>query len=598
MKTSVISTKKSRFLILTEDLLTWKFDRPVLFQGEWVKKLIFEPFLHKLDYEVLHQANNESQNKEKDIELVKSIEEKYFNILVENLNQINGTNHGLRFWKILIGHWFRRYISLMINRYNTIYNILNNYNISGVVFYPENLNILITKNSHDFILASKDNDWNLQIYLLILKYINYKKDIKIDFINKANDNSELLHEKKNESIAYLKKDRGFLNILFNKVLKYLDSNSSIFILNSYLSFKIDIFIQLYFWKIPQIRKSSVNIELPSCNLQYRSELKKKYYINSDVVLEEVIINSIFDFIPICYLEGFISLKDRMKDLKWPTKPNFIFTSNSFDTDELFKIYTALNVERGIKYVVGQHGNNYGTNKFYGLTIEQETADKFITWGWKNNYNNCIPGFIFKNNYKSIKRNNNEKIILILNCQDHAIYTHDTNNEFYFYLIFQNNFLKNLYFNVQNNIIVRLHAGSAIHNWNEEKIFSKINPNIIFEKGGSSIYNLSESCKLVIHGYDSTGILETLSANIPSIAFWQDGFDHLNESAIPFYRILYDAGIIFFDSNKAANMVNDIFENIDNWWQETEVQNARALFCENYARISKNPVNDLKNILKD
>ena len=27
---------------------------------------------------------------------------------------------------------------------------------------------------------------------------------------------------------------------------------------------------------------------------------------------------------------------------------------------------------------------------------------------------------------------NEKIILILNCQDHAIYTHDTNNEFYFY----------------------------------------------------------------------------------------------------------------------------------------------------------------------
>ena len=92
--------KKSRFLILTENLLTWKFDRPVLFQGEWVKKLIFEPFLHKLDYEVLHQANNESQNKEKDIELVKSIEEKYFNILVENLNQINGTNHGIRFWKI------------------------------------------------------------------------------------------------------------------------------------------------------------------------------------------------------------------------------------------------------------------------------------------------------------------------------------------------------------------------------------------------------------------------------------------------------------------------------------------------------------------
>ena len=153
-------------------------------------------------------------------------------------------------------------------------------------------------------------------------------------------------------------------------------------------------------------------------------------------------------------------------------------------------------------------------------------------------------------------------------------------------------------NVQNNLIVRLHTGSALHNWDEEKIFSGINPNITYENGGSSIYKLSESCKLVIHGYDSTGLLETLSGNIPSIAFWEDGYDHLNESAIPFYKILYDAGVIFFDPNKAADKVNEIFGNIDNWWQETEVQNARILFCENYARISKNPVKDLKNILKD
>jgi putative transferase (TIGR04331 family) len=590
--------KKSRFLILTEDLLTWKFDRPILFEGEWVRKPYFEQFLNKLDYEVLQPLNNEGPNKDKAFENIKIIENKYFNYVVTNLNQINGTNHSSRFWKILIGHWFRRYISLMINRYNTIINVLNNYNVSGAAFYPENLETLITKNSLDFILISKDNNWNLQIYLLILKYMNYNRDIKIEFINISKDNSELLHEKKNESIAYLKKDSGFLNILFNKVLKYLDSNSSIFIINSYLSFKIDIFIQLYFWKIPQIRKSSVNIELPSCNLQYRSELKKKYYINSDVVLEEVIINSIFDFIPICYLEGFINLKAKMKDLKWPTKPKFIFTSNSFDTDELFKIYTALNIERGIKYFVGQHGNNYGTNKFLGLSIEQETADKFITWGWKNNFNNHIAGFIFKRSLNFIKRNINGKFLLILVCPEHPIYPFDTNYEYYHYLIYQKKFLLNLDINIQNNLIVRLHLGSVDYSWDEKKMFSEINPNIIIDIGRKSIYKLIESCKLVIHGYDSTGILETLSANIPSIAFWDKGFDHLSESAIPYYKILYDAGIIYFDSKAAADKLNEIGEDVEAWWQRSEVQNARILFCENYARISKNPVNDLKNILKD
>ena len=80
--------KEYRFLILTGDLLTWKFDRPVLFEGEWVRKPYFEHFLHDLDYEVLKPLNNDTLSKDKDFELVKIIEDKYFNNVVNNLNQI------------------------------------------------------------------------------------------------------------------------------------------------------------------------------------------------------------------------------------------------------------------------------------------------------------------------------------------------------------------------------------------------------------------------------------------------------------------------------------------------------------------------------
>ena len=70
-------------------------------------------------------------------------------------------------------------------------------------------------------------------------------------------------------------------------------------------------------------------------------------------------------------------------------PKFIFTSNSFDTDEIFKQWVARNVEKSVPYFVGQHGNNYGQNIFEGRSIwpERSTCDSFITWGWDDGFKN-------------------------------------------------------------------------------------------------------------------------------------------------------------------------------------------------------------------
>ena len=59
----------------------------------------------------------------------------------------------------------------------------------------------------------------------------------------------------------------------------------------------------------------------------------------------------------------------------------IFTSNSFDTSEVFKLWTAEKVETGCPYIIGQHGNNYGAARYCPSETEcVETADAFLTWG--------------------------------------------------------------------------------------------------------------------------------------------------------------------------------------------------------------------------
>ena len=92
------------------------------------------------------------------------------------------------------------------------------------------------------------------------------------------------------------------------------------------------------------------------------------------------------------------------------------------------------------------------------------------------------------------------------------------------------------------------------------------------------------------------MLETMSLNIPTMAFWQNGFDHLRDSAKPFYQLLVDAGIVHLSPESAAEHINAIWCSVDDWWFSPPVQKARIQFCSRYARESISPVRELKQIL--
>ena len=102
--------------------------------------------------------------------------------------------------------------------------------------------------------------------------------------------------------------------------------------------------------------------------------------------------------------------------------------------------------------------------------------------------------------------------------------------------------------------------------------------------------------MVVHSYDSTGILETLSNNIPALAFWRNNLDHAHESAKPYYQLLVDAGIVHLTPESAAQKVNEVWDDVEGWWGQDKVQNTRKQFCDRYARVSQNPVRELKQIL--
>ena len=102
--------------------------------------------------------------------------------------------------------------------------------------------------------------------------------------------------------------------------------------------------------------------------------------------------------------------------------------------------------------------------------------------------------------------------------------------------------------------------------------------------------------MVVHSYDSSGILETLSNNIPTLAFWQNDLEHLREKVKPQYQSLIDAGILHLSSKSAANKINEIWNDVDNWWKQNLVQQARKSFCNSFAKDCIDPVKSMISIL--
>ena len=72
------------------------------------------------------------------------IEDKLFPEVCSLLNQHHGTQHNERFWSIIIGHWFQITVQLLLNRVNTLEQLLKTEEISNTILYESEYGSLAT----------------------------------------------------------------------------------------------------------------------------------------------------------------------------------------------------------------------------------------------------------------------------------------------------------------------------------------------------------------------------------------------------------------------------------------------------------------------
>jgi len=581
----------SRLLVTTADERTWNTEAPTLFLGEWCRLYSRRELWTKMNAIILDSKDKNFHEKQIKREYLERLYLKILTELTSSLNNYHRVNLPERYWSILLGHWVKRCIDSIFERYSSIDYALKNYKINESILLECNNYNIATKDSASFTEACNDNLWNNIFYGIILKYMGFKNIKVLKIKNYISSDLPKPHK-----INY----KNIIKKLIQKFLSLAVKENDAVIIGSYLPFWVEIKLQLSLWQCPQIwinkRPSSVIVENSS---RERFTLGKQDLNGFDFFIRDMIPK----LMPTCYLEGYKKLTLDVKKLSLPKSPKFIFTSNNFDYDDIFKAWVADKVVcQGVPYFTGQHGNNYGTHLDFGteLVPERITSDGFFAWGtWGNGVQNVIPSFMFKMEKKNIKHNSTGALLLVEKGVPLRIYANDLYSLHERYQESQFLFIESLPPDVSSRVEVRLFTDAASEAWSDVDRWKDRSPQtklIADELGGITIFELFARSRIAVFSYDSTGILEALFLDMPMICFWSEGLDYLLPDAKPYYQLLIDANILFTDPVSAAKHIALHWEDIDKWWNSEFVQEVKKVFCAHYAAFEKKPALRIKNLL--
>jgi len=374
-----------------------------------------------------------------------------------------------------------------------------------------------------------------------------------------------------------------------------------FIISTYLPFRTEVELQVRMRQFPQ-RWRSPRPAVAEVDPQKRGVFRVDHEIHSG--FERFIREQLPAIIPTCYLEGYDAIGEQIKSLAWPSAPKLIFTSSNYNTDEVFKRWVADKVDEGSPYFAGQHGNNYGVHFFNGNPHrpEQTTSDRFFSWGWESDRSSgrsseqsrVVPAFNFKADANRVQKfDPSGGLLLIESVLPFRVTPWDNYFEFSMRQEDQFRFAEALRVDLQHQLTVRLHGEFRNQEWSDVERWQDRLPHVRVETGMEPIAGLIGGSRLVVHGYDSTGLLEMLAANVPTMAFWYYGLEQLLPSARPYFELLVDAGILFVDPAKAARQITTHWNEIGEWWGSRLVQDARGAFCAQYSRAVRHPAKVLE-----
>jgi len=550
-------------------------DKLCLYLGEWCFN--FSEIPNNKKSIVLNYHWNDRQKLYDDFSYLDNLYESVLPKVAHALNNYHQKDYPIEYWRVVIGPWLIYFIQIIFDRWFMLDLAIKKYRPKHCILLESEPNKFVPSDFNDFNDFMQNDQWNEEIIRQIIFF--YRDDIKI--INSKKDPKIIKrysHGEKSLKRTFFEK---LANFIFS-VISVFNSNDKYFFYKPYLK-KNYLILSLLLKQIP---KFWIKREIDVSDIKL-SRKKFRIDINATNKFESILEKIISNNIPIAYLEGFNSIFDSLKDVRWPKNPNKIITSASIWNDDFFKIWAACKRLEGAKLIIYQHGGLYGTTKFNSVEDHEiKIADEFLSWGWidkRNNNVRPVGNYLFRD---KIKHSNKGFGLLVQQSyprMSYVLYSVVISSQWLNYHKDQIKFFDSLPKKIQSDFVVRLYPHDQ--GWQQQERWKHFHPDVRIDNAQEKISEKIKNCRIYISTYNATTFLESMSFNVPTLIFWDPYFWELSYDAEVNFKKLEDVGIFHKSPQAAAKMVEKVWGDVDSWWYSEKVQEAKDNFLEIYANKS-------------
>lgn len=558
---------------------TWKHDEDILFLGEWCKLYDRKSQWQDLNYQVMPYHWDNSDKLYKDYQYIDGVYEKYLAVLAKKLNNLHEVNHGLRYWRIVIGPWLKMFCEVMYDRYSCIKQASSYQKLSTISLY-NHPGYYLASDTQQFMEFSLSDVWNHYIYVEIAKQFA-EIDIK--------SSKQLNSRPKRPKYSCQPSGKRFFKKLMGKYFCMLPNKLAQFVFSSaYFSARDLSYMQAKLACMPCPVFPQFEFVVNDINWLLRDNLSMNACIDDfERVLEMLLPKQL----PSIFLEGY-KLASQTVNKKIRINPKMLLTASSYYFDEGFKLYAAQQVEKNCKLAIVQHGGLYGIGRLNsGEQHQLKIADRFYSWGWASGKHKNIkpmPAPKLLRIKSTVRSRQPENILYVCNTSprySYNILSYSVAGQHLTDMNYHMDALTKLSLDCLQKIKIKLHPVDYGWCYKQRLIDAGFSNNLIDESTPfSDILSRSSLC---ISAYNSTTMLESMVANVPTLVFWQPKFWQIREEAEPYFERLKQAGIFHDNAETFIAQLEKIYQNPDVWWHQPEIQQAKKQFCDQYAYVCDN-----------
>lgn len=565
-----------------------------LLLGEWCRLYGRGDTARKSDLMVPYHWDDR-EKLSKDFEILQSTNRVLLKELADKLNELHDVSYPERYWELLLGYWLNLFTSVLFDRWSCLNEAVARYHNLKTVIYPVATELCVPKDTSEAQRFFLEDWWNHMLFGQLIETFP-----EIERIVSRNEWPDEIHgnglatPEKAEKVGIKRLIRNSLNGLLSVTSRW----GRYTLVRSGLQPMQEAVINLRLGSVPH-RLSLPEIKSLPLNPQLREWSLTGYEGKGS--FEEIVRFFLPKMIPRIFLEGFEFYRKAVKGSRYAKSPKVIFTSNSHFSDDVFKIWAGQKREQGARLVIGQHGGG-AFHKFNGATsYELSISDAYVSTG---NGNCAIDDRIrdvgrFNNKFKIAKWDPNGLATLVTVAMPR--YVVDVRSmpmagQMLRYFEDQFLFYENLRKDIRDRIQIRVYP-KGDYGWSQKQRWLDRFPSVLLDEGKVPLSIRASRSRLVIATYNATVYNELLSANIPTVIYWDPHYWEVSDAAQPWFDQLKSVGIFHETPESAAAHVKKVWQDIAGWWLSSRVQEVRVRYCRLYAYLPPNAQSRLAYVLK-